>query len=153
MKCNLIIIQFKTFSTVSWDFDACVAQRWAQEFLSHCMGLLSWVPSSFLLPLPRSPFPLPWPESLNLSSWLCHALPTLPASRTKWQEVRVREKLVGRGLGTSPVGSVVKNPPADGWGHRFDPWSGEIPHATGQLSPCATTTEPFATTTAAHGPL
>ena len=93
------------------------------------------------------------PESLNLSSWLCHALPTLPASRTKWQEVRVREKLVGRGLGTSPVGSVVKNPPADGWGHRFDPWSGKIPHATGQLSPCATTTEPFATTTAAHGPL
>ena len=25
--------------------------------------------------------------------------------------------------------------------HRFDPWSGRIPHAAGQLSPCATTTE------------
>ena len=24
----------------------------------------------------------------------------------------------------------------------FDPWSGQIPHATGQLSPCAATTEP-----------
>ena len=27
--------------------------------------------------------------------------------------------------------------------HRFDPWSGKIPHAAGQLSPCATTTEPM----------
>ena len=27
-------------------------------------------------------------------------------------------------------------------GHRFNPWSGKIPHATEQLSPCATTTEP-----------
>ena len=27
-------------------------------------------------------------------------------------------------------------------GHRFEPWSGKIPHATEQLSPCATTTEP-----------
>ena len=25
-------------------------------------------------------------------------------------------------------------------GHRFDPWSRKIPHAVGQLSPCATTT-------------
>jgi len=27
-------------------------------------------------------------------------------------------------------------------GHRFYPWSGKIPHATGQLSPRTTTTEP-----------
>ena len=27
-------------------------------------------------------------------------------------------------------------------GHGFNPWSGEIPHATEQQSPCATTTEP-----------
>ena len=27
-------------------------------------------------------------------------------------------------------------------GHRFEPWSGRIPHATEQLSLCATTTEP-----------
>ena len=26
--------------------------------------------------------------------------------------------------------------------HMLDPWSGKIPHAAGQLSPCATTTEP-----------
>ena len=26
-------------------------------------------------------------------------------------------------------------------GHRFDPWSGEIPRASGKLSLCATTTE------------
>ena len=25
--------------------------------------------------------------------------------------------------------------------HGFDPWSGKIPHAAEQLSPCATTTE------------
>ena len=30
-------------------------------------------------------------------------------------------------------------------GHGFDPWSGKIPHAAEQLSPCATTTEPAAT--------
>ena len=27
-------------------------------------------------------------------------------------------------------------------GHGFEPWSGKIPHATEQLGPCATTTEP-----------
>ena len=27
-------------------------------------------------------------------------------------------------------------------GHGFEPWSRKIPHATEQLSPCATTTEP-----------
>ena len=27
-------------------------------------------------------------------------------------------------------------------GHRFEPWSGKIPHATEQLGPWATTTEP-----------
>ena len=27
-------------------------------------------------------------------------------------------------------------------GHGFKPWSGKIPHAAEQLSPCATTTEP-----------
>ena len=27
-------------------------------------------------------------------------------------------------------------------GHGFEPWSGKIPHATDQLNPCATTTEP-----------
>ena len=27
-------------------------------------------------------------------------------------------------------------------GHGFEPWPGKIPHATEQLSPCATTTEP-----------
>ena len=27
-------------------------------------------------------------------------------------------------------------------GTRFNPWSGKIPHAVEQLSPCATTTEP-----------
>ena len=42
-------------------------------------------------------------------------------------------------------------------GHRIDPWSGRIPHATEQLSLCATTTEPTlqspgATTTEASAP-
>ena len=27
-------------------------------------------------------------------------------------------------------------------GHGFDPWSGKIPHATGQRSPCAAAAEP-----------
>ena len=33
-------------------------------------------------------------------------------------------------------GSVVKNPPANAR-DVFDPWSGKIPHAVEQLSPCA----------------
>ena len=42
-------------------------------------------------------------------------------------------------------------------GHGFEPWSGKIPHAAEQLSPCATTTEPAlqsprATTTEARTP-
>ena len=37
-----------------------------------------------------------------------------------------------------PGGPVVLNLPAK---DVFDPWSGKIPHAMGQLSPCATTTE------------
>ena len=40
-----------------------------------------------------------------------------------------------------PGGVAVKNPSANA-GHRFNPWSGKIPHAMEQLSPCATTTEP-----------
>ena len=27
--------------------------------------------------------------------------------------------------------------------HRFDPWSGKIPHAVEQISPCTTTIEPL----------
>ena len=34
-------------------------------------------------------------------------------------------------------------------GHGFDPWSGKIPHATRQLSLCATTTEPACPTSCA----
>ena len=48
-----------------------------------------------------------------------------------------------------PGGAVDENPPANAGesacqcrGHRFEPWSGKIPHATEQLSSCATTTEP-----------
>ncbi|XP_049557958.1 ATP synthase mitochondrial F1 complex assembly factor 2 isoform X4 [Orcinus orca] len=36
--------------------------------------------------------------------------------------------------------SAVKHKLLQG-GHGFEPWSGKIPHATEQLSPCATTTE------------
>ena len=38
-----------------------------------------------------------------------------------------------------PAGAMVKNPPFREQG--FDPWSGKIPLATGQRSPCATTTD------------
>ena len=41
-----------------------------------------------------------------------------------------------------PGGAVVKNPPANAGDTGSDPWSGKIPHAAKQLSPCATTTEP-----------
>ena len=41
-----------------------------------------------------------------------------------------------------PGGAVVKNPPANARRHGFEPWSGKIPHAAEQLSPCDATTEP-----------
>ena len=40
-----------------------------------------------------------------------------------------------------PGGTVDKNPPANA-GTWVRSWSGKIPHAIEQLSPCATTTEP-----------
>ena len=40
-----------------------------------------------------------------------------------------------------PGGPVVESA-CQCQGHRFDPWFGKISHTMGQLSPCATTTEP-----------
>ena len=40
-----------------------------------------------------------------------------------------------------PVGSVIESLPAHVEGHRFDPWSEKIPHATGEPSLCTTTPE------------
>ena len=52
---------------------------------------------------------------------------------------------------------MVKSLPANVGDTGFDPWSGKIPHAVEQLSPCTTTTEPVlynprATTTEARAP-
>ena len=41
-----------------------------------------------------------------------------------------------------PGGAVVENLPANAGGDGFEPWSGKIPHATEQLGPWATITEP-----------
>ena len=46
--------------------------------------------------------------------------------------------------GASLMAQWLRIPPAPRpqcRGHGFDPWSGKIPHAAEQLSPCATTTE------------
>ena len=40
-----------------------------------------------------------------------------------------------------PGGAVLENPPANAGDIRFHPWSGKIPHAAEQLSPCTTSTE------------
>ena len=37
---------------------------------------------------------------------------------------------------------MVESLPANGRAHGFEPWSGKIPHATEQLGPWATITEP-----------
>ena len=49
-----------------------------------------------------------------------------------------------------PGGTVGKQSACQFRGHRFNPWSGKIPHPVEQLSPCGTTTEP---TPRAHEPL
>ena len=60
----------------------------------------------------------------------------------------------GKGL---PWWRSVENLPANAGDTGFEPWSGKIPHAAEQLSPCDTTTEPAlwsqrATTTEARAP-
>ena len=42
----------------------------------------------------------------------------------------------------SPGGTVVKNAPCISGGHWFAPWSGKIPHALAQASPCTATSGP-----------
>ena len=62
---------------------------------------------------------------------------------------------INRPITSTEIETVIKNLPTGAplvvqWlrirlpmqGHGFDPWSGKIPHATEQLSPGATTTEP-----------
>ena len=49
-----------------------------------------------------------------------------------------------------PGGPVVEHPPASAGGHRFDPWSGKMPHAMEQLSLCTTATEPTHLETTLH---
>ena len=45
--------------------------------------------------------------------------------------------------GDFPSGPVAKNPPSIAGDAGLIPgWGTKIPHAAGQLSPCATTTEP-----------
>ena len=46
-----------------------------------------------------------------------------------------------RFIGGFPGGPVVKKYILQCKGHWFSPWSGKIPHALGQLSPCTATTE------------
>ena len=41
-----------------------------------------------------------------------------------------------------PGGAAVKNPPTNAGDTGSSPWSGKIPHAAEQLSPCTTITEP-----------
>ena len=66
-------------------------------------------------------------------------------ARTDVQEGRAADRrgagnLRGCGQGR-PGGPVVKNPPASAGHSGFDPWSGKIPHASGQLSFQAATTK------------
>ena len=66
-----------------------------------------------------------WQESLACYSSWCHK-----ESDTSLQLNNNSQK------SDFPGGPVVENPPANTGGHGFDPWSGKIPHAAEQLSPC-----------------
>ena len=55
---------------------------------------------------------------------------------------QVKESLKKKSHWDFPGGAVVKNPPANAGENKLVSWSGKIPHATEQLSPCTTTTEP-----------
>ena len=82
---------------------------------------------------------------------LCWARVTLKAAAADWNYLssifRSKRNMEIEGYKCKyredfPGGSVVKNLPASAGGHRFDPWSGRIPHALGQPGPHAATAEP-----------
>ena len=83
--------------------------------------------SFFLMPSP----PLLLPNLSQLS-------PKDPTKIHSFAPVFILKKYYGEGF---PGVSVVKNLP-DNAGDMFDPWSRKIPHASKQLSPSTTTTEP-----------
>ena len=66
-------------------------------------------------------------------SWL-HTQGSSAASH--WNKLRISRQAF-------PGGPVVKNLPWRRRGYGFHPWSGKIPHAAGQLCPCATAAEPL----------
>ena len=69
--------------------------------------------------------------SFEFFPYFCHEL-----KRCECISVDVNwARIVGKGFPGSPV---VENP--EYRGHRFDPWSGKIPHAAKQLSLGARTT-------------
>ena len=67
----------------------------------------------------------------------CHAAYT-KVDHILGHKANLRASLVVKAV----VKAVVKESACQCRGHRFEPWSGRIPHAVERLSPCATTTEP-----------
>ena len=105
--------------------------------LSPCSGLHSWPVPQRRQPQPSTrPVELLKPRS-HLTS-VTHNKQVLTHSKnTTINLCKEKNKHLTLGLPRW----LKKNPPASA-GDRFDPWSGQIPHAAGQVSPCITTTEP-----------
>ena len=74
---------------------------------------------------------------LGLQQACLGGLPDFVSARFKKKK---KKKWWGGPWGDFHGGPVIKNPPANRE-NGFDPWSGKIPHAAGQLNPSATTTE------------
>ena len=112
-----------------------------------CLVFLPSVPSQLLFLAPPDPFLetlLFLPGNLtHLLNFISH-FPTLNSliqgSANVFCKGPDRNHLkVCRGFLGGPV---VKKPSCNAGGYWFDPWSGKIPYAVEQLSPCPTTTEP-----------
>ena len=82
-------------------------------------------------------------ENLKIFSKITYSFTLWSNNHTSWNLFQIytgktiKKKICGASLGLSGKESTYQRR-----GRRFDPWSGRIPHAAGQLSLCARATEP-----------
>ena len=82
-------------------------------------------------------------ENLKIFSKITYSFTLWSNNHASWNLFQIytvktiKKKICGASLGLSGKESTYQRR-----GRRFDPWSGRIPHAAGQLSLCARATEP-----------
>ena len=115
----------------NWTGVSCITGRfftnWATGKLPHPQSPMFFSSSS------HTQHPSCLPDSPGAISFTWNILPTSFAYQTLKHPPKLRPR-------DFPAGPVMKT--ANDRGHKFNPWSRKMPHASEQLSPCAMTAEP-----------